>query len=200
MWDIRGCYLSNTTERIKRINILTYKNVAPRIDGSAYIAPSAVVVGDVAVGVDSSLWFGVVARGDIGPIEIGQRTNIQDGTIIHVSSAGQGTHIGSDVTVGHMAVLHDCTLQDSSFVGIKACVLDGVLVESGAMVAAGALVTPGKIVRRGELWAGIPARAVRQLKQEEVEMIEWIPEHYVELAKGYVMQKRGEQASNGPDA
>ena len=174
----------------RRINILTYKNVEPRIDNSAYIAPSAVVIGDVAVGEDSSLWFGVVARGDLKGIAIGQRTNIQDGTIIHVSSTGQGTHIGDDVTVGHMAVLHDCTLQDSSFVGIKACVLDGALVESGAMVAAGALVTPGKIVRRGELWAGVPARAVRQLKQEEVEMIQWIPEHYVELAKEYLMRKQ----------
>ena len=89
-----------------------------------------------------------------------------------------------------MAVLHDCTLQDGSFVSIKACVMDGALVESGAMVAAGALVTPGKTVRRGELWAGVPARAVRQLKQEEVEMMQWIPEHYVELTKEYMMQKQ----------
>ena len=141
----------------KLATILSYKNVVPRIDNSAYIAPSAVVVGDVVIGVDSSLWFGVVARGDINAIEIGQRTNIQDGTIIHVSSTGHGTHIGDDVTVGHMAVLHDCTLQNRSFVGIKACVMDGAMVESGAMVAAGALVAPGKVVRRGELWAGVPA-------------------------------------------
>ena len=143
--------------------------------------------------MNSSLWFGVVVRGDINTIEIGQRTNIQDGTIIHVSSTGQGTHIGDGVTVGHMAVLHDCVLQDGSFVGIKACVLDGALVESGAMVAAGALVTPGKIARRGELWAGVPAQAVRQLKREEVEMMQWIPEHYVELAKEYLLQKQHDQ-------
>ena len=177
----------------KLINITAYKNLVPRIDNSAYIAPSAFVIGDVAVGVDSSLWYGVVARGDINAIEIGRRTNIQDGTIIHVSSTGQGTHIGDDVTVGHMAVLHDCTLEDSSFVGIKACVMDGALVESGAMVAAGALVTPGKLVRRGELWAGVPAQAVRQLKPEEVDMMQWIPEHYVELTKEYLMQKRSDR-------
>ena len=173
----------------KPSNNLTYKNRAPNIDSSAYIAPSAVVIGDVSVGAQSSLWFGVVARGDINTIQVGQRTNIQDGTIIHVSSTGQGTHIGDDVTVGHMAVVHACVLENSCFVGIKACVMDDCLVESGAMVAAGALVTPGKIVRRGELWAGVPARAVRELKQEEVDMIQWIPKHYVELAQEYLTQK-----------
>lgn len=170
----------------KPANILTYKNTAPKIDSSAYIASSAVVIGDVAVGAQSSLWFGVVARGDINTIEIGQRTNIQDGTVIHVSSAGQGTRIGDDVTVGHMAVLHACVLENSCFVGIKACVMDDALVASGAMVAAGALVTPGKLVRCGELWAGVPARAVRELKQEEVNMMQWIPEHYVKLARDYL--------------
>ena len=169
---------------------LRYRKTRPEVHKSAYMAPTVSLIGDVVVGAQSSLWFGVVARGDINLIRIGQRTNIQDGTIIHVSAPGNGTHIGDDVTVGHMAVLHDCTLLDGSFVAIKACVLDGVVVESGAMVAAGALVTPGKVVRSGELWSGVPAKPTRALKQEEVDMIRWIPEHYVELAQEYLKQAR----------
>lgn len=165
-----------------------FLNAKPRMEASAFVAPNATVTGDVTVGAESSLWYGVVVRGDINSIRIGARTNIQDGTIVHVSSTGRGTRIGDDVTVGHMAVLHDCTLQNSSFVGIKACVMDGALVETGAMVAAGALVTPGKVVRAGELWAGVPAQPLRSLKQEEVDMIDWIPKHYVELAQDYLRQ------------
>ena len=156
----------------------------PQIDETALVI-GATVKGDVWVGPESSLWYGVVVRGDINVIRIGARTNLQDGTVVHVSSTGKGTHIGNDVTVGHMAVLHECILEDNSFVGIKACVLDGAVVESGAMVAAGALIAPGKTVRSGELWAGVPAKPVRPLKQEEIDMIDWIPKHYVELAGGY---------------
>jgi len=169
---------------------LSYKKTDPVVHQSAYIAPTVYLVGDVVVGERSSLWFGVVARGDINIIRIGRRTNIQDGTIIHVSHTGNGTHIGDDVTVGHMAVIHQCTLQDGSFVGIKACVMDDAVVESGAMVAAGALVTPGKVVRSGELWTGVPAKPGRALKPEEADMIRWIPEHYVELAQEYMKQAR----------
>lgn len=170
--------------------VLRYKNTRPRIHRSAFVAPGASVIGDVVVGSGSSLWFGVVARGDLNEIRIGQQTNIQDGTIIHVSSTGQGTYIGDGVTVGHMAVVHACTLEDSSFVGIKACVMDDAVVQSGAMVAAGALVTPGKTVPSGELWGGVPARFIRPLNQEETDMIRWIPEHYAELAMNYVTRKQ----------
>ena len=170
---------------------LSYKATTPDIHAEAYVAPNAVVIGDVVVGAQSSLWFNVVARGDINSIRIGQRTNIQDGTIIHVSSTDPGgTVIGDDVTVGHMAVLHACTLENNSFVGIKACVMDDAVVQSGAMVAAGAIVTPGKVVRSGELWTGIPARLSRPLKQEEIEMIRWIPEHYIGLAREYQQAKQ----------
>lgn len=162
-----------------------FKRTAPRVHQSAYIAPGALIIGDVVIGRRSSLWFGVVARGDINEIRIGERTNIQDGTIIHVSGEGQGTYIGDGVTVGHMAVIHACRLEDGSFVGTKACVLDGSVVESGAMVAAGALVTPGKIVPSGELWAGVPARRVREVNEEERNMIRTIPDGYVELAMAY---------------
>lgn len=168
---------------------IAYRGVRPKIGQAAYIAPTAAVVGDVEIGRQSSLWFGVVARGDDNEIRIGSRTNIQDGTVIHVSSTGQGTYIGDDVTVGHMAVLHACTLQNGSFVGIKACVMDDVTVESGAMVAAGALVTPGNTVRSGELWTGVPARAARPMKPEETNMIDWIGKHYVELARRYLAEQ-----------
>lgn len=169
---------------------LRYKNFVPRVDPSAYLAPGVSLIGDVVIGPGSSLWFGVVARGDMNKIRIGENSNIQDGTIIHVSSVGRGTYIGDNVTVGHMAVIHDCTLENGSFVGIKACVMDGSVVESGAMVAAGALVTPGKTVPSGELWAGIPARRIRQVNEKEKEMIRTVPEGYVELAKAYTAQKQ----------
>lgn len=169
---------------------LRYRNIRPKVHQSAYVAPGASLAGDVVVGSRSSLWFGVVARGDLNEIRIGERTNIQDGTIIHVSSTGQGTYIGDSVTVGHMAVIHACTLEDNSFVGIKACVLDNAVVQSGAMVAAGALVTPGKTVPSGELWGGVPARRLRQLNEEEKDMIRSVPETYVELAMSYMFQKQ----------
>ena len=169
---------------------LRYKNIHPRVHQSAYVAPGAALIGDVVIGPRSSLWFGVVARGDINEIRIGERTNIQDGAIIHVSSTGQGTYIGDGVTVGHLAVIHACTLENGSFVGIKACVLDDAVVQSGAMVAAGALVTPGKVVPTGELWGGVPARYIRTLNEEEIDMIRSIPESYVELAMAYKTQKQ----------
>lgn len=170
--------------------LVKFRNAEPKVDNSAFVSATATVIGDVTIGADSSLWYGVVVRGDINCIRIGARTNLQDGTVVHVSGTGKGTHIGDDVTVGHMAVLHDCTLGDKSFVGIKACVMGGAMVESGAMVAAGALVTPGKVVRSGELWTGDPAQPVRQLKQEEVDMIDWIPAHYVELTREYLMRMK----------
>ena len=132
-------------------------------------------------------------RGDGNAIRIGARTNIQDGTIIHVNQekdggrgkSGFACNIGADVTVGHMALLHACTLEDGSFVGMKACVMDGAVVETGGMVAAGALVTPGKRVRKGELWAGSPAKLMRALTTVEAAMFEWTVEHYVERAHSY---------------
>ena len=169
---------------------LRHGNISPTVHPSAFVAPGVTLVGDVVIGASASLWFGVVARGDINDVRIGQRTNIQDGTVIHVSSTGQGTHIGDDVTVGHMAVIHACTLENACFVGIKACVMDDAVVQSGAMVAAGALVTPGKVVPAGELWAGVPARYARRLKPEEVAMIHAVPGHYVELARRYMAQKK----------
>ena len=166
--------------------LLPYKGVQPRIGARAFIAPTAVVVGDVEVGEETSLWFGVVVRGDVNSIRIGRRTNIQDGTIVHAATGTFATVIGDEVTIGHMAVVHACTIEDRAFVGIKACVMDGAVVETGGMVAAGALVTPGKRVRTGELWAGSPARFHRRLTPEDEAEFGWIAGAYVELAAGYL--------------
>jgi carbonic anhydrase/acetyltransferase-like protein (isoleucine patch superfamily) len=165
--------------------ILPYRGATPSFDTTAFIAPGAVLVGDVRIGPDSGIWFGCVLRGDVNEIRIGARTNIQDGTIIHVSGNGQGTYVGDDVTVGHAALLHACTVESGAFIGMRACVMDGAVVESGAMVAAGALVTPGKRVRSGHLWAGSPARRVRDLTEEEVAGFAESAAFYAELARGY---------------
>lgn len=170
--------------------IKPFEGVTPKIAADAFIAETAVVIGAVEIGAESSIWYGCVLRGDSNSIKIGARTNIQDGTIIHVNheregAAGTKTTIGSDVTVGHMALLHACTLENGSFVGMKACVMDGVVVESGAMVAAGALVTPGKRVKRGELWAGSPAKLMRPLSEKEIAYFAYSARHYAELAASY---------------
>ncbi|MBI2240054.1 MAG: gamma carbonic anhydrase family protein [Magnetospirillum gryphiswaldense] len=148
--------------------ILPFKGTSPTIADDCFVAPNATVIGDVVIGSGTSVWFSVVIRGDVHEIRIGERTNIQDGTVIHVTEGKLGTYIGSDITIGHGAVLHACTLEDGCFVGMGATILDGVVVESGAMVAAGAVVTPGKRVKKGELWSGNPAKLMRPLKDEEV--------------------------------
>ena len=176
--------------------ILPFGNLVPKIAGDAFIAANATVIGDVEIGALSGIWFGCVVRGDGNSIRIGERTNIQDGTVIHVNAecdGGRGavgwrTTIGSDITVGHMALLHACTLEDGAFVGMKACVMDGCVVEGQGMVAAGALLTPGKRVRKGELWAGSPARLMRQMSAAEFEYLTYSARHYVELAAAYRRQ------------
>jgi carbonic anhydrase/acetyltransferase-like protein (isoleucine patch superfamily) len=170
--------------------IRPHNGVFPRIAPDAFVAETAVVIGDVEIGAGASIWYGCVLRGDSNSIRIGARTNIQDGTIVHVnhereSAVGTKATIGADVTVGHMALLHACTLEDGSFVGMKACVMDGAVVEGGAMLAAGALLTPGKRVKRGELWAGSPARLMRPLSDKEVAYLAYSAHHYAELAQTY---------------
>jgi gamma-carbonic anhydrase len=127
-----------------------------------------------------------VLRGDVADIRVGENTNIQDGTVVHVSTNRPGTRIGANVTIGHMALIHACILEDGCFVGMKACVADGAVVETGAMVAAGALVTPGKRVKSGELWGGIPARCMRLLTEEEKRYIAELPGRYVAQARHYI--------------
>ena len=149
--------------------LLPYRGMVPKIANDAWVAPNAVVIGDTEIGAQSGIWFGCVLRGDVSSIRVGARVNIQDGTIVHVSSKGISTLIGDEVSIGHMALIHACTLQTGCFVGMGAVVMDGVLVETGAMIAAGALVTPGKVVRSGELWAGRPAQFMRALTETDYE-------------------------------
>ncbi len=166
--------------------VQAYKGTMPDIAGTAYIAETAVVIGDVRIGPDSGIWPGCILRGDVNDIKIGSRTNIQDASVIHVSSTLQGTYIGDGVTVGHMALLHACTIGDKAFIGMKACVMDGAIVEEEAMLGAGSLVPPGKVVGKHELWIGSPARFKRKLTKEEIEFLDESAERYVRLSKHYM--------------
>ncbi|HEY9079140.1 gamma carbonic anhydrase family protein [Magnetovibrio sp.] len=164
--------------------ILPYHGVSPHIDDSAFVARTAVVSGDVTIGADSGIWYGCVVRGDVNSIRIGVGVNIQDGTVVHVSRPCP-TVIGDRVSIGHMALIHACTLEDDSFVGMKACVMDGAVVERGALVAAGSLVTPGKRIPAGQMWAGSPARYVRDVNDKDREMMNYVQPNYVTLAHEY---------------
>ena len=155
--------------------------LAPSVDPSAFVARGAQLIGDVTIGAQTSIWFNCVLRGDVQPISIGRRSNIQDGSIAHGTTNGLPTIIGDDVTVGHGAILHACTLEDGAFVGFGARVLDGAIVQSGGMLAAGAVLSPRKIVGTGELWAGNPARLLRMLTNEERTGLELAASRYVAL-------------------
>lgn len=166
--------------------LLTFRNHLPTIAPDAFVAANATLIGQVEIGTRANIWFGCVLRGDLASIHVGALTNVQDGTVVHVSSVANGaTWIGERVTIGHMALIHACRLEDRCFVGMKACVMDGAVVETGAWIAAGAVVTPGKRVKSGELWAGTPARLLRAVTAEEAQYIETLPERYAELAAQY---------------
>ncbi len=173
--------------------IKPYLGIVPTIADDVFVADTAAVIGDVHIGAGSSVWYNCVIRGDASTyIRIGERVNVQDGTIIHVNaprldgSAAMPTIIGDDITIGHMALIHACTLQSGCFIGMKSCVLDGAVVETGAMVAAGAVVSPGKVVKSGELWAGVPARALRELRQDELDYWPESVAAYQELAANHI--------------
>ncbi len=159
--------------------------IRPTIAESAYIAPGAAVIGDVEIAEEAGIWFGCVIRGDVNHIRIGKRTNIQDNTVIHVTRHTGPTIIGDEVTIGHMAMLHACTLENRCFIGMGAILLDNVVVETNAMVAAGAMVTPGKRIPSGQLWAGSPAKYFRDLSEKEIAHIATSAENYTRLASEY---------------
>ncbi|MEQ8295985.1 MAG: gamma carbonic anhydrase family protein [Nitratireductor sp.] len=169
----------------------------PQLHPTVFVAPLAVVIGNVSIGAESSVWYGAVLRGDEEEIIVGERTNIQDGAIVHTTFGQGATIIGSRVTVGHRAVLHGCRIGDDALIGIGAVVLDGATVEPGAMVAAGAVVSPGKIVSAGTLWAGCPARYVRELKPVEAEFIRTNPAHYLSQAARHDDHFKASRAPGG---
>jgi len=157
----------------------------PRIAESAYIAPTATVIGDAEIGEEASIWFGCILRADGNLVRVGARSNIQDGTVIHTNGRNDGTLIGADVTVGHMVMLHGCILEDRAFVGMGAMVMDDAVVESGGMVAAGALVPPRKRIPAGELWGGRPASFLREIDVDQATSMAYATDHYVELMRAY---------------
>jgi carbonic anhydrase/acetyltransferase-like protein (isoleucine patch superfamily) len=162
-----------------------YRGIRPTLHDSVFIAPGTHVIGDVRIAEGSSLWFNCVARGDVNSIRIGARTNIQDGTIVHVSGGRFATSIGNDVLIGHQCIIHGCRLEDESFIGMGVTVMDGCVVESGAMLGAGSLLSPGKLVKSGQLWIGRPARYVRDLTAEEIASNLQAAVHYAKLAQEY---------------
>ena len=171
------------------MTILTYEGRTPRIDPAAFVAPGARLIGDIELGPEASIWYNCVLRGDVNAIRIGARSNIQDGTVIHVDSpepgheAGYPTLIGEEVLIGHLAMVHGCILRDRAFVGLGAIVMDGCEIEGDAMLAAGAMLTPGKRIPSGQLWAGRPAKYVRDLGAAEIAGMRGGVAHYVDLAR-----------------
>jgi carbonic anhydrase/acetyltransferase-like protein (isoleucine patch superfamily) len=171
--------------------LIPFGGKAPRIDPTAFVAPGARLIGNVEIGPEASIWYNCVLRGDVNRISIGARTNIQDGSVIHVDSpkagdeAGHPTVIGEEVLIGHLAMVHGCVLHDRAFVGLGAIVMDGCEIESGGMLAAGAMLTPGKRIPAGQLWAGRPAKYVRDLSAQELAGQREGVAHYVALAKAH---------------
>lgn len=163
-----------------------YKGVFPKIHPSVYLSENVYVIGDVEIGEDSSVWFGSVVRGDVNYIRIGKRTNIQDNSVVHVTHDTYPTIIGDNVTVGHRVILHGCTLGNNILVGMGAIVMDGVEIEDYVLVGAGALITPNKKIPSGVLVAGVPAKIIRDLKEEEIKLIEESAENYVRYKNEYL--------------
>lgn len=170
----------------------SWQDTHPVLGERVYVDAAATVIGDVHLDDDASVWPAAVIRGDVHHIRIGARSNIQDGAILHVTHdgpytpGGQPCIIGSDVTIGHGAVVHACTVGDACLIGMHATLLDGVIVEPHAMIGAGALVTPGTRVGTGELWLGNPACMVRKLDARGIEQLDYSAAHYVKLKDRYL--------------
>jgi carbonic anhydrase/acetyltransferase-like protein (isoleucine patch superfamily) len=176
------------------MSLRSFGGAMPRIGSRVWLDPSAVIVGDVAIGDDASIWPFVAARGDVHSIAIGARSNVQDGTVLHVthdgpySPGGAALRIGEDVTVGHGAILHACTIGDRVLVGMGSRVLDEAAIEDDVMLAAGSLVSPRKRLRGGWLYRGSPAVAVRELTPKELEFLRYSAANYVRLKDRYLAE------------
>ena len=158
----------------------------PVIGRGVFLAETSVVIGDVEIGEQSSIWYGTVVRGDMMPIRIGARTSVQDNTVVHITGGKYGTTIGNDCTIGHGAIVHACTIEDSCLIGMGSVILDGARIGSGSLVGAGALVTPGTDIPPNSLVIGSPAKVKRELNDKEREQIRYGAAHYVELTRVYL--------------
>jgi carbonic anhydrase/acetyltransferase-like protein (isoleucine patch superfamily) len=170
--------------------IFEYRGKRPQIDPSAFVAPTAQIIGDVHVGAESSIWFGTVLRGDNGPIRVGARTSVQDNAVIHVSE-GSETIIGDDVTIGHAAVMEDCTIGDGALVGSNAVVLNGASVGAGSLVAAGSVVAANDRIPDRVVAAGAPARVRKPVEGDAARWVAHGARAYVELSRAYLAQGIG---------
>lgn len=173
-------------------NIMSFEGKTPQMGERVWVHPSSTIIGDVTLGADVSIWPGVIIRADVNHVEIGDRTNIQDGSIIHVTNPGANpphgypTIIGSDVTIGHGAMLHGCIVEEGVLIGMRATLLDGSRVEKHAILGAGALLAPGKVVKTGEVWVGAPARRIKTLTDKEIEGLFFSAQQYVTLKDRYL--------------
>ena len=175
------------------MSIRPFQNIFPTLGLRVYVDEAASVIGDVVLGDDVSIWPGAVLRGDVNYIRIGARSNVQDGTVIHVTHdgpygkpGGLATVIGEDVTIGHGAIVHACVIEDACLIGMGSTILDGAVIRSHGFVGAGALIAPGKTVGSGELWLGNPARCVRKLGDKEIEQLYYSAQHYLRLKEKYL--------------
>lgn len=167
----------------------SYRGVRPSLGQRVYVAESAVVIGNVEVGDDASIWYGTVVRGDVNTVRIGARTNVQDNCTIHVTRDRWSTTLEEEVTVGHAAVLHGCVVETGSLIGIGSRVLDGSVIGARSLVGAGALVTPGTRVPPQSLVLGSPARVVRPLNEEELAGLERYWKNYIEYKNEYIAEE-----------
>lgn len=167
--------------------IRTFETYRPKVADSAWVDAMALVIGEVELGEDASVWPMTVVRGDVNWIRVGPRTNIQDGSVVHVAHAGgmnptgYPTIIGADVTVGHKAIVHACTIEDACLIGMGATIMDGAVLGAESMLGAGALVPPGKELPGGYLYVGSPAKAVRELTEDERDFLRYSAAHYVKV-------------------
>lgn len=167
--------------------IIAFKKKTPNIHPDCYISPTSTIIGDVKIGSNSSIWFGTVIRGDVFPIEIGNNTNIQDNSVIHVTTGKYATDIGNNVTIGHSVTLHGCSIKDNSLVGIGSIILDQSEVEEWSIIAAGSVLKPATKVPSGKLWGGAPAKEIRNITEKEKEWIKELSMNYTKLSKEYLV-------------
>lgn len=179
---------------MQKNNFRSYHNITPILGSKVYVDETAVLVGDITLGSDSSIWPLVAARGDVNKITIGKRTNVQDGTVLHVTRKssnnpdGNPLVIGDDVTVGHKCMLHGCSLGNRILVGMGAIIMDGAIIEDDVFIGAGSLVPPNKVLKSGYLYVGNPVKQARVLKESEAKFLKQSAINYVELKEEYIAE------------